>query len=681
MGITKEERLGRIHEEAMKEFDAIQSAMAPVRTLCASDRRFATIPGAQYEGAIGEQMQNRFKIEVNKILMAGNRIEGEYRNNRITVDFVSRTGYEDDELADTLDDLYRADEQDSNADEALDNAFQEALYGGFGAYRLRACKEDEYDDDDDRLRIRFEPIFDADSSVFFDLNAKRQDKSDATRCFVLTSMTADAYDDEYGEQASSLEKTVTTSFFDWFAADVTYIAEYYRVETKSETWRVFVSLTGDEEEFHENEFSDSDLEESLIARGYSEKDPIKRKGRRVHKYIIDGARVIEDCGIIAGRHIPIIPVYGRRWFIDNIERCMGITRPARDPAILKNLQYSKIAEIAALSGISKPIFDPEQMPPQARMMWEKDATENFPYMLAAALRDQNGNIIQTGPLGYTKSPEVPPAVAALITITEQDMQDVLGNLQNADKVVSNISGVAVEQIQQRIDMQSYIYLSNFAKARRRDGVVWLSMSQDSYVEEGRKMRGVTASGKKRVIELKAPTLGDSGESTYKNDLRDADHDVFIEVGPSSDSKRQATISKLSGVLQFVTDPEEARVIISTIMMNMDGEGLNDMRDYYRQKLIRLGAVKPNEEEQKNLEAAAQNQQPDPNAAFLMAEAEKSKATTVKTIAQTEQIKVDTAKTMSEIDANKQDQAIQAAQAIGAALQQNTASAQPVNLGE
>jgi hypothetical protein len=65
------------------------------------------------------------------------------------------------------------------ADEAYDNAFEEAVGGGIGAWRLRTVYEDDEDEDNDRQRIMFEPIFDADSSVFFDLNSKRQDKSDA----------------------------------------------------------------------------------------------------------------------------------------------------------------------------------------------------------------------------------------------------------------------------------------------------------------------------------------------------------------------------------------------------------------------------------------------------------------------------------------------------------------------
>ena len=136
--MTKEQRLADLHQEAKIEFDAIQSVMRDERMQCLDDRRFYSIAGAQWEGGLEEQYRNKPKIEVNKIHLSVMRIINEYRNNRITVDFVSKTGDENDDLADVCDGLFRADEQDSVADEAYDNAFEEAVGGGFGAFRLRA---------------------------------------------------------------------------------------------------------------------------------------------------------------------------------------------------------------------------------------------------------------------------------------------------------------------------------------------------------------------------------------------------------------------------------------------------------------------------------------------------------------------------------------------------------------
>ena len=73
------------------------------------------------------------KMEINKVHLSVMRIINEYRNNRITVDFIPKEGAENDKLADTCDGLYRSDEEFSSADEAYDNAFEEAVGGGIGA--------------------------------------------------------------------------------------------------------------------------------------------------------------------------------------------------------------------------------------------------------------------------------------------------------------------------------------------------------------------------------------------------------------------------------------------------------------------------------------------------------------------------------------------------------------------
>lgn len=669
---TKEQRLANIHAEALREFDDIQSALRDERLQCLQDRRFYSIAGAQWEGPLGEQFENKPKFEVNKIHLAVIRIINEYRNNRITVDFVSKEGEESDKLADVCDGLYRADEQDSGAEEAYDNAFEEAVSGGFGAWRLRTEYEDDEDPEDERQRIRIEPIFDADSSVFFDLSAKRQDKADAKRCFVLTSMTPDAYRDEYGDDPASWSKDIHQVEFDWFTPDVVYVAEYYRMEETSETLFIYVGLAGDERKVMEYELeADEELEETLLATGFKLDRQKKLKTRRVHKYILSGSKVLEDCGYIAGKCIPIVPVYGKRWFVDNVERCMGHVRLAKDAQRLKNMQLSKLGEISALSSVEKPIMAPEQIAGH-QVMWAEDNVKNYPYLLVNPITDPaTGQQIISGPVAYTKAPNIPPAMAALLQITEQDMQDLLGNQQAGEELQPNMSGKAVELIQTRLDMQTFIYMSNMAKAVKRSGEIWLSMAKDVFVEKGRKMKSIGMQGEVQSVELLRPIVTEDGELEYENDLSEAKFDIAVDVGPSSSSKRAATVRALTGMLAITDDPETKQVLSSMAMMNMEGEGISDVRDWFRRRLLRMGVVKPTEEEAQQLQEEAANAQPDPNSMYLMkaAEAEearavKARADTVLTVAKADETRAKTAETLSKIDETEQRQALEVIDRFG-----------------
>ena len=674
--LSNDQRLANLHDEALAQFDDVQSALRDERLQCLQDRRFYSLAGSQWEGPLWDQYENKPKFEVNKIMLAVIRVVNEYRNNRITVDFVSKDGMDNDKLAEVCDGLYRADEQASVADEAYDNAFEEAVGGGIGAWRLRTVYEDEEDSEDDRQRIRIEPIFDADSSVFFDLGAKRQDKSDAKFCFVVTSMTRQAYKETWGDDPTDWPKIIHQYEFDWCTPDVVYVAEYYKVEEKTETIRIFQTITGEEERYTKVDFdNDEMLEETLAAIGTVEVRQRKIKTKRVHKYIMSGGKVLEDAGYIAGKCIPIVVVYGKRWFVDNVERCMGHVRLAKDAQRLKNMQLSKLGEISALSSVEKPILTPEQVAGH-QVMWAEDNLKDYPYLLINPITDQNGNQAVSGPVAYTRSAAIPPAMAALLQITETDMQDILGNPAGADKMVSNISGKAVEMIQARVDGQAFIYMSNFAKGMKRCGEIWLSMARDIYTEDKRKMKTIAPTGEAGMVELMKPGIDqETGAVVMENDLSSATFDVIADVGPSSSTKRQATVRALTGMLQITQDPETAQVLTAMAMMNMEGEGVGDANAYFRKKLLRMGVVKPTDNEAEELMAEMQGQPQDPNAMYLQAAAEnetakaaKARADTVETVASAELKRAQTLETLGKVDETAQNMALTNAEAVQQILQ-------------
>lgn len=668
MAKTKKQRLHEVHRHAVTEFDNVQSSLRDERKQCLQDRRFYSIAGAQWEGPLGEQFENKPKFEVNKIHLSVIRIINEYRNNRITVTFASKDGLEGDDLADVCAGLYRADEEDSGAEEAYDNAFEEACAGGFGAWRLRTDYEDDEDPDDDRQRIKFEPIFDADSSVFFDLQAKRQDKADAKKCWVITSMTPEAYEEEYDDSPASWPKAIHQHEFDWLTPDVVYVAEYYVVEETRETIHIWELLDGTEKRLTEEQL-DEEFEQ-LEATGAKEVRIKKLRVKRIHKYIMSGGGILEDCGLIAGRCIPIIPVYGKRWFVDNVERCMGHVRLAKDVQRLKNMQLSKLGEISALSATEKPILTPEQIAGH-QVMWSEDNIKNFPYLLINPITDAAGSEVVSGPIGYTKPPAIPPAMAALLQITEQDMQDLLGNQQQGEQIQGNISTETAMIGQNRLDMQTFIYMSNMAKAMRRCGEVWLSMAKDVLVEEGRMMKSLGSQGEMERIELMRPMIKDDGEIEHANDLSRAKLDITVEVGPSSSTKRASTVRALTKMASITDDPETKQVLGAMAMMNMEGEGIGDVRAYFRKKLLRMKVIEPTEQEAKELAEEQQNAKPSANDEYLEAAAEKERAeaaekqaNVILKQAQTDKARADTMETVIETDIKEGDQAMKVIESFG-----------------
>jgi hypothetical protein len=258
-----------------------------------------------------------------------------------------------------------------------------------------------------------------------------------------------------------------------------------------------------------------------------------------------------------------------------------------------------------------------------------------------------------GPVGYTKAPAIPQAMAALLQLTEQDIRDVLGNSEQGEKIVSNVSGKAVDLVQQKLDMQTFLYMSNYAKGVRRGGEIWLSMAKDIYVEPGRKMKMLGEQEQVSSVELMRPVIGEDGEIEHENDLTEAEFDVAVDVGPSSSSKRAATVRALTQMMAVTSDQQAQQVLQAAALMNMEGEGLSDIRDYFRKQLVQMGVMKPTEEEAQQLAAAGQQQ--DPNTVFLqaaaeeaMAKAAKARADVVKTVAESELTQAKTVETLAKV---------------------------------
>ena len=78
-------------------------------------------------------------------------------------------------------------------------------------------------------------------------------------------------------------------------------------------------------------------------------------------------------------------------------------------------------------------------------------------------------------------------------------------------------------------------------------------------------------------------------------------------------------------MTITQDPQTLSVLGAMAMMNMEGEGIGDVKAYFRKQLITMGVIKPTEKEAEEMAMEAQNQQEDPNSVALRAMAEEAQA--------------------------------------------------------
>lgn len=635
------ETLEKKHERVMLRFDRAYTPQQDVREKCIEATRFARVPGGQWEGATaaGTKLDDQFekypKFEINKVATELNRIIAEYRNNRITVKFRPGDREASEELANKLNGLFRADYEETDGGEACDNAFDDAATGGFGCFRLTSMLVNEYDPMDERQRIAIEPIYDPSRSVWFDPDAKKYDKSDAMWAFCMYSLSPEKYEAEYGKTPpASLDVTTMTSWeYDWFEPEVVYIAKYYEVRKESvDVISYRQPLTGEIATYDSDQVED--IEDELAIAGFQEVARRSVKRRRVYVSVVDGQNFLEKPRRIPGEHIPLIPVYGKRWFIDDIERVEGHIAKAMDPQRLYNLQVSMLADTAAQDPGQIPTLDPEQVKGYEDH-WANRNRKRPAYLPIRPPRDKAGN--PTGPAApasYTPQAQLSPAIATMLQLTSADIQEVTGGSQAMQQMPSNVAKDTVDSLMNRSDMASFIYLDNMAKSLKRAGEVWLSMAREIYGSD-REVRVVNEDGTDDIALMNAKVVDrQTGQVVALNDLSTGRYDVTVDVGPSYTARRDATVAALTSVLNTMLpqDPE-AGIIRGLIMENMDGEGLDDYKEYNRNKLLTAGIVKPrNAKEQQIVQQAqqAQQSQQDPNALIaqaqiIAAQAEQQKA--------------------------------------------------------
>ena len=624
------DKLIEVHERAMRRFDSVAVPQVEMRAQSLEDRRFCAVAGAMWEGPLGEQYENAPRPEVDKISKGIEKVELDYRENRMMADFVPTGDVGDEDTASTLDGMFRADAYHFKAGQAWDNAFQEAIRGGFGAWRLTTDYADAYDPDNDKQRVN--PgitIVDADQSVYFDSSSKLYDKSDAKWAFIrVNEMRAEA-DDKWGEGIAPWPLNTWEWQWDWYQPDTVSIAEYYEVEDASDRLHIFTNtFTQEEQRFHATEMEPGDAADLTKAGWTKRSRSVKR--RRVHKYIMSGSQVLKDCGYIAGGCIPIVPVYGKRVYVDNMERWEGYVRKRKDAQRMFNASLARITETDSRAPYEVPIFTPEQMAvPAIQEQWARSNIDRLPYLLAQSVIDPaTGSIVANGPVGKVEAPQLAPTTGTMLQLS---LQILTGDDDTTDQVQANVSGDAMEIAKSTIDAKSGIYIDNARQSHQRGAEIYLEQAKEVYYEPGRKVDTMTHDGQDGQAELSERVVDDKGVDRVRNDLAQGKYKVIADVQEATATRRAKTVKESLNIAAVATQAQAmdlAQAALLTAVANQDGEGMSDMQTWAHKKLVSLGVVKPTKEEAQEIQQAQANQgqqQPSPQDQALTAAATNQQA--------------------------------------------------------
>lgn len=665
------------HQSIMERHDAAYTAGQHVRERSADDLLFSRL--TQWDDTVLDFVGTEYRGEFNLIRRERRRLISEMRANPIQVNFRPLDGADPD-AADILNGIYRTDMRNNRSKEAVDVAVGDQIDCGMGAWRLVTEYINNGDDMDNRQVIRRVPIHEANNVVFFDPSAKRMDKSDAAWVSIITSYTKEGYQalaDELGfdpDLTANYGTPQTSYTFPWSYGDVANeynVGEYYERTKFKEKLVIMDHPINGEAVYKRSEIKE--VIDDMIAAGWRVIGQKTRERFKVEKYIVSGSTILMGPERIAGEHIPVVPVYGEWFYVEGVETWEGITRLAKDPQRLYNMQMSYLADIAAKGPRRKPVFSPEQVQ-GFEHMWEQ-GNNAYPYYLMNR-KSASGEELPVGPMSYIEPEQIPQATAALLDLTRRNVEDVTSPGMPQDVQDPEASGKAILAVQSRIDMQSFVYMDNLSNAMRRDGEIYQSMAREIYdTPQEVTLTGLDGSETTAGILEEVMDMA-TGEVVTLNDLTRGSFDVYVDVGPSYQSQKQQARSELLELYRSAPDPQTQQILLMQYLSMQEGAQMEMLRKYANRQLLQMGIKEPeNEEEEAYMQQLQQSaQQPDPTAqatlAALMAQATKDESMGIKyqadamrASAETEKARAETAEILASTNAQELDSALRLAQAL------------------
>ena len=532
------------------------------RSEALEDLKFAAGDQWPVEIQNSRSLEARPCLTINKIDAYVRQVTNQQRQQRPRIKVHGMNNSSDAKVADILTGICRHIEVQSDADHAYDNAFNYAVRMGFGYWRIETdyVREDSFDQE-----IYIKPIHNP-FTVYFDPNSTLPDGSDAEKCLITQVVSKEVFRKMYPDAddgAGFTQRGTGDSNAEWVMREDIRIAEFWYTERKPDK---LCLLSNGEKAFR----TDLPDQEELLARGLFVIEERPSFKREVKQFICTGMEILEE-GKWASKYIPIIPVYGEEFVVENKRKKYGLVRMAKDPQRMYNFWKTAITESVALAPKAKWLIA-EGQDEGHENEWAQANIKSMP-VLRYKQKDIEGVM---APTPTRIQPESPPAgIMAAADGINSDMQAVLGIFDPNQMPSGNISGKALNGQQQQIDLSNFHYYDNLTRSIKHTARVILDLIPKIY-DNARVMRIIGDDGKPDLVEINKKGQDEQGVQKILNDVTVGEYDVVMDTGPGYNSKRIEAVQSMMPLLS--ADPNLMNVAGDLIFRNMDFPGADVIAD-------------------------------------------------------------------------------------------------------
>jgi Phage P22-like portal protein len=566
--VADEQSDGRI-EEAKQFLRLCNDSDSNNRAEALDDVRFAAGDQWPVDVQNSRVLEARPCLTINKLDAYIRQICNQQRQQRPRIKVHGMNNDSDAKVAEIITGITRHIENQSDADQAYDHAFEYCVKMGWGYWRVTTdyVRDDSFDQEIYIKRIE-NPF-----TVYFDPNSVQPDGSDAEKCLVTTVVSKAVFKKMYPDaddvQGFSSRGTGDTES-EWVTKEDIRIAEYFYTEReKAMIIQLSDGTTGYSDEMPSKEV--------LEAAGITviDKRPTYRKKIKWCK--LTAMQILEE-GEWAGKYIPIVPVYGQEVRVDDKHKKFGLVRMAKDPQRMYNYWSTALTETVALAPKAKWLLA-EGQDEGHENEWAMANIKAMP-VLRYKQTDIEG---RPAPAPQRLQPEPPPSgIVTALQGLNGDLQAVVGIFDPSQLPQGNMSGKALQGQQTQVDMTNFHYYDNLTRSIRHTGRIILDLIPKIYDRE-RVMRIIGDDGKPEMVTINEQGQDEQGVAKVLNDVTVGEYDVVMETGPGYNSKRQEAVDSMVQMLSV--DPALMQQAGDLIFRNMDFPGADIIAD-------RLAAVNP-----------------------------------------------------------------------------------------
>ena len=559
---------GRI-EEAKQFLRLCNDSDSNNRAEALDDVRFAAGDQWPVDVQNSRVLEARPCLTINKVDAYIRQICNQQRQQRPRIKVHGMNNDSDAKVAEIITGITRHIENQSDADQAYDHAFEYCVKMGWGYWRVTTdyVRDDSFDQEIYIKRIE-NPF-----SVYFDPNSVEPDGSDAEKCLVTTVVSKAVFKKMYPNaedtQGFSSRGTGDTES-EWVTKEDIRIAEYFYTEReKAMIIQLSDGTTGYSDEMPSKE--------ALAAAGITVIDKRDTWRKKIKWCKLTAMQILEE-GEWAGKFIPIVPVYGQEVRVDDKHKKFGLVRMAKDPQRMYNYWSTALTETVALAPKAKWLLA-EGQDEGHENEWAMANIKAMP-VLRYKQTDIEG---RTAPAPTRLQPEPPPAgVMTALQGMNQDLQAVVGIFDPGQLPQGMQSGKSLQGQQSQADMTNFHYYDNLTRSIRHTGRIILDLIPKIY-DRQRVMRIIGDDGKPEMVTINEQGQDEQGVSKVLNDVTVGEYDVVMETGPGYNSKRQEAVDSMMSLLG--ADPTLMQTAGDLIFRNMDFPGAEVIAD-------RLAAANP-----------------------------------------------------------------------------------------